>query len=382
MTIGIDIRVLARGKRSGVEEYLINLLPHMFELGKDIKFKLFYNSWQKAPLSKDWLKLPNVEVREFKIPNRLLSFFSKYFNYPKVDKMLGGVDVFFSPHFLVVGLSEKCRHIITFHDLSFEYFPEFFSWDKRFWHLSVNPKAQAKKADKITAVSESTKNDLVDLYGIPESKIKVIYSGVGDEFKPIGKDSQKCGEIKQKYSLPDKFILYLGTLEPRKNVVSLIRAFEMLRSQVKGGKYQDMKLVLAGPKGWLYNEIFETAQNSIFSKDIFFTGFIDSKDKAFIYNLSELFVYPSFFEGFGFPPLEAMACGVPVITSNNSSLPEIVADAGLTIDAYNYAELAFAIEEILRDSDLRKLLIARGLAQAKKFSWRECAEQLLTELIN
>jgi len=379
MTIGIDIRVLARGKRSGVEEYLINLLPHMFELGRDIKFKLFYNSWQKAPLDKNWLELPNVEVSEFRIPNRFLSFCSKYFNYPKVDKMLGGVDVFFSPHFLIVGLSKKCRHIITFHDLSFEYFPEFFSWDKRFWHFSVNPRAQAKKADKIIAVSESTGDDLIDLYGISEKKVKVIYSGVGDEFKPIEKNSQKCDEIKKKYNLPDKFILYLGTLEPRKNVVGLIKAFELLKNN-KDGTHQDVKLVLAGPKGWLYNEIFETAQNSIFSKDIFFTGFIEPQDKVYLYNLAELFVFPSFFEGFGFPPLEAMACGAPVITSNNSSLPEIVVDAGLTIDARNYAELAFAMNEVLSDSDLRGILIARGLAQVQKFSWRKCAEQLLTEL--
>jgi len=379
MTIGIDIRVLARGKRSGVEEYLINLLPYMFELGKDIKFKLFYNSWQKAPLSKDWLELPNVEVSEFRIPNRPLSFLAKHFNWPQIDRMIGGCDVFFSPHFLIVGLSKKCRHIITFHDLSFEYFPEFFSWDKRFWHFSVDPRARAKKADKIIAVSESTGDDLIDLYGISGKRVKVIYSGVGDEFKPIKKNSQKCDEIKKKYNLPDKFILYLGTLEPRKNVVGLIRAFELLKSN-KSDAYQNMKLVLAGSNGWLYDEIFKTARSSAFFKDIFFTGFIEPQDKVYLYNLAELFVFPSFFEGFGFPPLEAMACGVPVITSNNSSLPEIVADAGLTIDARNYAELAFAMNEVLGDSDLREILVAKGLAQAQKFSWRKCAEQLLTEL--
>jgi len=375
MNIGIDIRVLARGSRTGVEEYAINLLDHLLRLEEKVNYKLFYNAYQKVELNYDWLSLNNVQLKDFRIPNRLFFILARYFNQPKMDKLLKGADIYFNPHFFIAPVSLRCKKIITFHDLSFEHYPEFFSWRKRAWHkFLMNTKQEAKQADKIIAVSESTKQDLINIYGIEKEKIEVIYSGVGEQFKNISSKSV-LKNISLKYGLPEKFILFFGTIEPRKNIIGLIKAFEILKQNQSIPS--ELKLVIAGTKGWLYQDIFKTAQESKYKKDIIFTGFIEEEDKPCLYNLAELFVFPSFFEGFGFPPLEAMACEVPTIVSGNSSLPEVVGQGALIIDPFNIDEIAWAMETGLNNMDLRKRLIKKGLEQAKKFSWEKCAQKTL-----
>lgn len=367
MKIGIDIRVLTRGSRTGVEEYTINLLSNLLPIDNNINYQLFYNAYQKVNLNYNWLSLDNVNIKKFRIPNRALFVSARYFDSPKIDKLLGGVDVYFNPHFFIAPISQKCKKVITFHDLSFEHHPEFFSWRKRLWQkFLMDAKGEVQKADKIIAVSESTKSDLIDFYKIESDKIKVIYSGVGEQFRPINNNNN----IREKYNLPKRFILYFGTIEPRKNIIGLIKAFELLKDK-------DCQLVIAGAKGWLYQDIFKAVNESKKRKDIIFTGFVEESDKPYLYNLSELFVYPSFFEGFGFPPLEAMACGIPTIVSTNSSLPEVVGKAALMVDVANIDELAWSMEIALSDKELRKRLIEDGLKQAKKFSWHKCAQETL-----
>ncbi len=358
---------MARGTRTGVEEYTINLLSHLLPLELENSYRLFYNAFNKVNLGYNWLDFNNVQLKDFRIPNRLFFGLARYFNQPKIDKLLSNsrssLDVYFNPHFFVAPLTNKCKKVITFHDLSFEHYPEFFSWRKRGWQrILMNTKQEASKADQIIAVSESTKNDLINLYGIDHKKIKVIYSGVGKQFQPL--------KVKKRYHLPEKFILYFGTIEPRKNLIGLIKAFELLKDK-------DCKLVMAGANGWLYQDILKTAQQSKRSQDIFFTGFVREEDKPYLYNLAQVFVYPSFFEGFGFPPLEAMACGIPVITSINSSISEVVGEAGIMINPKNIDELAWAMETVLIDSNLRERLIKKGLKQAQSFSWQECARKTL-----
>ncbi len=373
MKIGIDIRVLARGARTGVEEYTINLLSHLLGLDQNIEYSLFYNAWRKVKLNYPWLAYKNVQLNDFKIPNRFLFVSAKYQRRPKLDKLLGGVDLYFNPHFFNAPISRRCRKVVVFHDLSFERHPEYFSWRKRAWQkLLISAQAEAKRADGIIAVSESTKQDLIDLYQINPEKIKVIYSGVGSQFKPIKKiPAGQLKEIRRKYQLPPRFILYFGTIEPRKNLVNLIKAFEILRQ-----KHQ-VKLVLAGIKGWLYSDIFKLARQSRYRDQIIFTGFVQEKDKPYLYNLAELFVYPSFFEGFGFPLLEAMACGRPAVTSHTSSLPEVAGRGGLMVDPYKIDELAMAMGQIISQPDLAAKLSAQGLVQAKKFSWSKSAQATL-----
>ncbi len=378
MIIGIDIRMLARGARTGVEEYTINLLSKMLCLDKNIKYKLFYNGYQKIELDYDWLNLPNVKIMQFRIPNRVLDVSSRILNYPKIDKLLKEVDVFFSPHIFLSSVSGKCKTVVTFHDLSFEKYPEFYTKGKNYWHFSMSPKKQAKKADQIIAVSQSTKDDLVELYNVSPEKIKVIYSGI-NEVSSSKHQVVRESEVKRKYNLPDKYILYLGTLEPRKNIIGLIKAFELLKKSYKL-QATNYKLVIAGSKGWLYKDIFKVANSSSVKNDIIFTGFIDDQDKSILYSNAELFVYPSFYEGFGFPPLEAMMYGTPVITSNFSSLPEAVGDAAIMVNPYNLDELAEAMQMVLTDDNLRNILIQKGFERVKKFNWKKCAEETLEVL--
>jgi len=396
LSIGIDIRVLARGTRTGIEEYLLNLLPRLLRIDSSVQYKLFYNGLKKVKLDYPWLNLPNVELKQFKYPNRILDACSQLFKWPKIDKFLGEVDVFFSPHFLPITVPGNCKRIITFHDLSFKQHPQFFSVSRKLWHFLTFPKFQAKRADKILADSFSTKEDLINVYNIDPRKIEVVYLGIKHSFKPIDRQNSRFKQVVREYGLPDNFILYFGTIEPRKNLISLIKAFELLKrkslgsspetiwkgfegvvKEKKKNKFEDLKLVIAGSRGWIYKQIFEKAEHSPFKKEIIFTGFIKDEHKPYLYNLAKAFIYPSFFEGFGFPPLEAMACGIPAIVSNSSSLPEVVGKGAIMVDPYKIEELSYAIEKVLQDEQLRGDLISKGLAQAKKFDWDNTAKQVL-----
>lgn len=379
-TIGIDVRMLARGNKTGIEEYTSELLQNMLPLNGEIRYKLFYNGYRKNRLDYKWLQLPNVELVESKYPNRLLDAAFRFGHWPKADRLLGGVDKFFSPHIFLAPTSRKCEQTVTFHDLSFEKYPEFYSRPKNFWHFSMAPRWQARQADKIIAVSESTKEDLVDIYQVAPEKIRVIYSGLsGKTTRPILPHEKAY--VKKKYRLPDNYILYLGTLEPRKNIISLMLAFEKAKT---AGALQntDFKLVIAGAKGWLYGDIFKTAQKFASKQDILFTGIIENKDKPALYELAKLFVYPSFYEGFGFPPLEAMARRTPVIASNISSIPEAVADAALTVNPSHPDEIKQAIERVLGDPILARELGERGKARAGEFSWKKCAWETLYYIVS
>jgi len=398
INVGIDIRILSKGTKTGVENYVTNLLLHLLSKDKSINYKLFYSGFKQLKGNYPWPKLKNVEVKSFKIPNRFLDLSLRFLKFPKIDKLVGDVDIFLSPHFLLLPVTKKTKTIVVFHDLSFVRFPEFFSFPKMLWHKFVYPQRQARNADLIVAVSNSTKEDLINLYQIPEEKIRVIYSAAGEEFMPIKKEDPNLLRTKEKYHLPDKFILYFGTIEPRKNILALIEAFEKIKAKkidiplrvrwngfegfiCKNNKkvisLDDLKLVIAGNKGWLYRDVFNKIRNSLFRKDIIVTGFIEENDRPYLYNLSELFVYPSFFEGFGFPPLEAMACGVPALVSNRSSLAEVVGNAALMFNPHNIDEIAFAIKEVLENQNLRNILITRGLKRARNFHWDKTAESFL-----
>lgn len=377
MTIGIDLRILAKDAHTGVEEYSKQLLSFLLPLDKSIKYKIFYNAYNKDRLSYKWSQLDNVEVVEYNIPNKFLEI-SGNFGFPKIDKLLGGVDTFFQPHFLSAPLSQNTRRIITFHDLSFERYPKFFSWRKRLWHQRICPRKQACRADKIIATSESTKSDLATLYKIPSEKIKVIYSGVDNTlFNDDIADGEKA-KIREKYNIHGDFILFLGTLEPRKNILGVVKAFEIL----KGSRgFLDLKLVIAGGCGWLHDNLLNYIKFSKYGKDIIFTGKVDNREKKILYKLAKVFMFPSFFEGFGFPPLEAMASGLPVVTSNVSSLPEVVGDSAIMVDPQKINEIAGAAKALLENDNFRQKMIEKGKERAKNFSWQKCAEETLDYIL-
>ena len=404
MVIGIDIRVLNSPVRSGIEEYTENLLAHMLPLDKTIKYKLFTSSFRDIKYTQNWLSLPNTEVHKFKYSNKLL-FLSANFNIPYVDKLIGGADIFFSPHFFLTPLSSGCKRATTFHDLSYLHFPEFFSWRKRVWHnLEMRPKWQARFSDKIIAVSESTKNDLTNLYNIDPAKIEVIYSGISLSMREFSSEERNL--FRKVNKLPKDFILFMGKLEPRKNVVSLIKAFDIIKrneglgfqakdisSRFKNTNtdFKDTHLIIVGSRGWLDNDIFKAAELSPNKHKIIFKDHIDDNLRAGYYNCASVFVYPSFFEGFGFPPLEAMACGTPTIVSANSSLPEVARGASILINPADTRELAIAMTSILiaqsrqplisQSQSLRNSIVYEGLNNSKLFNWNKTAEETLSYLL-
>lgn len=227
-----------------------------------------------------------------------------------------------------------------------------------------------KTADRIIAVSNSTKRDLINYFNIPEEKIKVILEAADEKFKLLNKE--EINEVKQKYNLNFPFILYVGTLEARKNIPTLIKAFYKIKK-----KNIEHKLVIAGKKGWKYKEIFETIDKLDLQNDVVFTGYVSDEDLPALYNAADLFVYPSIYEGFGLPPLEAMACGTPVITSNTSSLPEVVGDAGIMVDPCDVDGLTQTMCDVLTNDGLREDMIKKGLERAKMFTWEKCARETL-----
>lgn len=379
MKIGIDVRCLAEGKRTGVEEYVIGLLEELFRQDTENEYVLFFNARRHdiPEIVSSWVsEHPHVSVKAFRFPNKLLNLSLWYLGWPKLDRLVGGTDVFFLPNLNFAAVSRDTKLVVTAHDLSFELFPETFSWKRRVWHFFVNFRRLVRRADAIIAVSQSTKSDLSAQYGIPEARISVIRSGIAERFAALSRNDPALLLVKERYGLPYRFILSLGTFEPRKNIVALIRAYEALMD-LKHPVLSRYHLVLAGTRGWKCEDVYQAIEQSPHRDKIIVTGFVDDADKPALYSLASVFVYPSLYEGFGFPPLEAMACGVPVIASHSASLPEVVGDAGIMIDPYRPDELFRALDETLRDQELLQSLRTRGLARAASFSWQETARRTL-----
>lgn len=369
MKIGIDARCLQDKQKTGVAEYALGVFEYLFSAHPQDEFLLFFNSYHEIDFDLEWLKkYPNVSTKKFSFPNKLINIAFYFLNWPKVDKMLGGVDVFYMPNPSFVALSKYCRKIVTVHDLSFERFPETFSLKRRIWHFMVNPRKLCRQGDKIWAVSESTRQDLEVIYGINSQKISVSLPPFDFRcFLPEKLSSEKLEEVSVKYNLPSEFILFIGTVEPRKNITALIDAFAQLKREASIDT-KDLKLVIAGGNGWLYNDVFEKIESNPFRNDIILTDFISDEDKPFIYRLSKIFVYPSIFEGFGYPPIEAMASGIPTVTSNCSSIPEVVEDGAILIDPYRPYEITIAMKKLLFDKNLYQYYSEKGRLQAKKIS--------------
>jgi glycosyltransferase involved in cell wall biosynthesis len=265
-------------------------------------------------------------------------------------------------------LSKNRRHVITIHDISFAYFPEFFPRRKNLWHAEQGWQQQVKEAGRVITVSDATRENILDLFHLPEEKVVRIYPGIKKDCRPLPKDTPGLVDFRDKYFLQAPFFLYVGTLEPRKNLIGLVRAFNIVKAKPAN---RDLKLVVAGAPGWLYDKIFKEIKASPHSNDIVVWGPATEEEILNLYNLATAFVYPSFFEGFGFPPLEAQKCGCPVVASNRSSLPEVLGSSALLADPYRLEELASAMEAAATDGELRKELIKKGFENSARFAWEK-----------
>lgn len=263
-------------------------------------------------------------------------------------------------------LVTACPVVITVHDLSFLRFPERFRPANRLY-LSTMTRLSCRRARRIIAVSQATAGEIVDLLGVPAERIDVVPHGVRHtRFHPL--PSAQVKAFSRDKGLPERFVLFLGTLEPRKNLIALIEAFARTQAVRQG-----VRLIIAGGKGWYYQEVFKRVEELALKDAVCFTGFVSDAEKPLWYNAATVFVYPSLYEGFGMPLLEAMACGTPVIGSDTSSMPEVVGDAGLLVAPGDVDVLAENLERLLVDADLRVGLGQRARTRASAYSWKTAA---------
>ncbi len=366
MKIAIDAR--STMNIAGIGRLTFELIRHLGKIDNENEYYLFFH--------RNYSKIDEILGSNFKkyiIPFKTGLLFLKLFWHeiliPHHCNKLK-VDVFHQPDF-ISARKGSYKKVVTIHDLSTNIFPKTKPLSVRLYYINYVAKT-IKKADIIVADSMNTKKDIIKFYGIKENLIKVVYPGVMDYFNVIP-DKDILDKTREKYKLPEEFILFVGTIEPRKNLVRLLKAF----SQVVSQGYKDIYLVISGYKGWLTKQFFTMLDNLKISDKVLLLGYTDEENLPALYNLAKIFVFPSIYEGFGIPPLEAMACGTPVIASNSSSIPEVVGDAAILVDPYNEKILANSILNLLKDTNLQKDLVDKGLKRARMFSWDKMAREML-----
>ena len=266
-----------------------------------------------------------------------------------------------------------CPVVASIHDLSFEHLPKTFKRRSRM-QLRLTVGQTARKAARILALSEYSRGDIIETYGIAPDRVSVTPPAAPGHFAPVT-DSLELARVRRNYGIEDEYILSVGSIQPRKNLARLIAAYASLRRLRPQAKLP--QLVLVGKKAWLFDETLRAAAEHGLTSDIIFTGYVPEADLPPLYSGARCFIYPSYFEGFGLPVLEAMQCGTPVIAGNRTSLPEVVGDAGLLVDPFDEQALALAMAGIIENSDLAAELRVKGLKRARDFSWRKTARMTL-----
>lgn len=363
--IALNAHLLSLGRNyrgAGINSYIYHLLRNLGQIDSGYRYSVFLGD------------------RRF-VDERLRLHYSRWPTHRPVVRILweqlvqpmalhqGEVDLLHAMAF-AGPLVTPCPFVVTIYDLSFYHYPEAFRpWNR--WYLSIFTALSARRARRVIAISESTKRDVVKMLGVSPDRVDVAYCGVDEIFRPL--PAAEIAHFRGERALPDRFILFLGTLEPRKNVQKLIQAY----GQWRAAEPDVPKLVVAGGKGWYYDQIFAEVERLGLTGDVIFPGYVMQQELPWWYNAADLFVYPSRFEGFGLPVLEAMACGTPVVTTNVASLPEVAGDAALLVSPDDETQLVEAMRRALSEVSLRQEMVTKGLAQAADFTWARTARQTL-----
>jgi glycosyltransferase involved in cell wall biosynthesis len=365
MTICLDLSAAAH-ERAGLGRYAASLAGALLELEPTLT--AFINDPRESSLPPPLNALPTYTARLPRKRWRLRAAVS-YFGGPTIDHAFPGVTLFHATEHLLPKLS-RARSVFTLHDIAYLLFPQYHLLQNRIYLALMMPRFLAR-ADRIIAVSENTRRDALRFYRLDPAKIDMIPEGVEPHFRPET-NPDRLVALRTRYALPARFLLYIGTIEPRKNLPTLLEAYRTLRDW--GCEF---RLVIVGKKGWLCKGFFHRLRELGLEGEVIFPGYIPDDDLPALYSAAEAFVFPSLYEGFGLPPLEAMACGTPVVCSNASSLPEVVGDAGLLVAPDDVSGLAAAVERVLADPSLRAELSARGRERAARFTWHETARRTL-----
>ncbi|HVU69004.1 MAG TPA: glycosyltransferase family 1 protein [Ktedonobacteraceae bacterium] len=372
MRIALDYTAGIR-QEAGIGNYVRSLFDAMLALDTENSYTLLTSG--RPTREHPFPDAPNVHGRMLRIPDRYLNVLWYRWRAPlPANLFTGKIDIYHGPDFVLPPLSSRIRKVVTIHDLAFLEHPEYAVPSLAAYLKKVVPEAVAT-ADVVAAVSHDSARTLVEHFQTPREKITIIPNGLRPHFKRIT-DPVLLGATTHKFALKHPLILGVGTLEPRKNHLGLIKAFHQAQNN-RDKKNRPAMLALAGGQGWLYEETRQLVADLKLEKKVRFLGRVSDLELAILYNLADVFAFPSFFEGFGVPPLEAMACGAPVITSNTSSLPEVVGEAALTVDPHNIDELAQAITRLLGDEKLREELRQKGFERAQIYTWPKAAQKML-----
>ena len=391
MLIGIDASRAFVARRTGTETYALNLIRALVGLGSGHRFRLYVNQVTSLPTpplpgegrgdeippflagkgaggSGEFAGKGNVEIRAIPFP-RLWTHVRL-----SAEMFVRPPDVLFVPAH-VLPLIHPRRCVVTVHDLGYLRYPEAHRPADRLY-LDWSTRWNARQAAAVLADSQATKDDLVRAYGIDPGKIRIVYLGRDEALGPV-RDVHELARVRERYGIAGRYLVYVGTLQPRKNLARVIQAFGRLAGDPS---LADVQLVLAGKRGWLYDDLFAQVARLGLADRVLFPGYVADADLPTLLSGALAFVFPSLYEGFGIPVLEAGACEVPVITSNTSSLPEVAGDAALLVDPHDVDAIAEAMYRLVTDPALRAELIRRGRENVKRFSWEKCARETLAVL--
>jgi len=355
---------------AGLDIWTEGLIEGFSKINKENQFFIFGYFWRNFDERKEKLKLPESNYFTLflkKFPKPIITFLEDN-NIPIIERWLlkKNIDIYHSTGYFVPNL-KKIKSIVTIHGLDFEEMDSY--WYKDKWYKNVP--LYLSRANKIIAVSQYVKNSIVKHYKIPEKKIKVIYPGLKNTFRLI-EDKNELNLFREKYNIFFPYILTVITVAERKNLKGIFYSFSHIKDF-----YPELKLVIVGNTQEVQSPFLSTIEKLGIKEKVFFPGYISSNELVYFYNLAELFIFPSFYEGFGFPVVEAMACGCPVITSNLSSIPEITDDAAILVNPYKIEEIVDALKKILKDENLKIKLKQKGIQRAKLFTWEKCAQEML-----
>ncbi|GAB4423726.1 MAG: glycosyltransferase family 1 protein [Anaerolineae bacterium] len=367
MNVTIDVSPTVQ-KHAGLGRYAGEVALALSQRD-DVALSLFFNGHGNATLPGYLAHVPHKSVSVGNKPWRMAVLLSSLLRWP-MDGAFGASTIFHSTNHLL-GHFRRAKTVFTLHDLIFLHYPQFHLPTNR-WFLTLAMPRFLRAADAIVTPSDCSRQDAIKFYNLPPEKITVIYEAAAPHFQPTPNPAD-LARVKAAYQLPDDFILHVGTIEPRKNLGRLLEAFQTLLAD-----FPNLHLVLIGKRGWLVDDFFSRLQELGLAERVIFPGYIAGEDLPAVYQLARLLAYPSLYEGFGLPPLEAMACGTPVVCSNAASLPEVVGDAGLLVQPTDTAALAQAMGRLLADNSLHADLSRRALALAAQFSWGSAGEQLAT----
>jgi glycosyltransferase involved in cell wall biosynthesis len=365
LCIGLNATSLS-GQRAGAGNYIFNLVKALADIDRENRYFVFAKPENIA----EWnITQPNFHFVPIDLSIRPLRLLWEQCVLPWLVRSRG-ITVFHSPHYTMPVLL-PCRSVVTIHDVSFILFPRLHGRVKR-WFFTGMLHLVSKRAHRVIAVSESTRADILRRLHTDAAKVSVVLEAADKRFISCP-DSAEVRRVCATFRIDaGRYLLFVGILEPRKNIPLLLNAYRLLVDQGVG-----LPLVIAGKKGWMFKTIFSVVKNLGLQQHVIFTGYVDKRDLPCLYNGARLFVYPSLYEGFGLPVLEAMACGTPVVTSNVSSMPQITGDAALLVSPADALGLAAAMRRLTSDDALHAELRQRGLKRAAEFSWENAARQTL-----